>query len=153
MLSYFRNKIETKIKHIIAESRFLKSTTLLNENRQPTGAADDITIRYLALNIKALAAYLAERLISDISKRPIPPSPKVENLISKISTQEDLESDWSRYWIHELDQPFRYHRKHWEQSFIMQVLFEHGMLNQGKRGCGFGCGREPLPSYFIKKRL
>lgn len=157
MFSYLKNKIRSKITTEVANIfqkhglGSIKSAALLNKNCQPTGNADDIMIRYLSLNNKALAYYIAEDLKKNIVKRPIPSSPQTQNLVSKVSTQEDIESDWSRYWINELGKEFKYHRKNWEQSFIMQVLFEHGMLNEGKRGCGLGCGKEPLPSYFVKK--
>ncbi len=129
----------------------IRSTRLLNENHQPTNYADDIMIRYLSLNNKALAYYISEELKKVVINRPIPSSPSIQHLVSKVSTQEDLESDWSRYWISELKREFNYHRKQWEQSFILQVLFEHGMMRKGKKGLGLGCGKEPLPSYFIKK--
>lgn len=36
------------------------------------------------------------------------------------------------------------HRKVWEWVYILEVLKQHGMLVEGKRGLGFGCGTEPL---------
>lgn len=36
------------------------------------------------------------------------------------------------------------HRKVWEWVYILEVLKQHGMLAEGKRGLGFGCGTEPL---------
>lgn len=40
------------------------------------------------------------------------------------------------------------HRKMWEWLFICQALAERGMLAPGRRGLGFGVGREPLVSLF-----
>jgi hypothetical protein len=40
------------------------------------------------------------------------------------------------------------HRKQWEFAFVAQALSERGLLAPGKRGLGFGVGREPLPSLF-----
>ena len=40
------------------------------------------------------------------------------------------------------------HRKLWEWLFIIQALFERGMLQEGRRGLGFGVGNDPLPSFF-----
>ena len=40
-----------------------------------------------------------------------------------------------------------YHRKLWEWAYIIRVLETHGDV-KGKRGLGFGCGKEPLVSYF-----
>lgn len=35
-------------------------------------------------------------------------------------------------------------RKNWEWVYILEVLKQHEMLAEGKRGLGFGCGTEPL---------
>jgi hypothetical protein len=40
------------------------------------------------------------------------------------------------------------HRKLWEWLFIVQALFERGRLEPGKRGVGFGVGRDPMASLF-----
>lgn len=40
------------------------------------------------------------------------------------------------------------HRKLWEWLFICQSLHERGMLAPGRRGVGFGVGREPLVALF-----
>jgi hypothetical protein len=45
------------------------------------------------------------------------------------------------------DQP-RFHRKQWEFHYILSALRRYGMLAEGKRGLGFGVGREPLASLF-----
>jgi SAM-dependent methyltransferase len=43
-----------------------------------------------------------------------------------------------------------FNRKAWEFIFIVQALFERGMLAEGKKGLGFAVGKEPLPSLFAK---
>ncbi|HLN16794.1 MAG TPA: hypothetical protein VK277_08605 [Acidimicrobiales bacterium] len=40
------------------------------------------------------------------------------------------------------------HRKMWEWLFICQALDEHSMLAPGRRGLGFGVGKEPLVALF-----
>ncbi len=45
----------------------------------------------------------------------------------------------------------RYHRKIWEWVVIAQALQERGMLAEGRRGCGFAVGREPLASLFANR--
>jgi len=40
------------------------------------------------------------------------------------------------------------HRKQWEHSFVIQALYERGVLSPGKRGLGFAVGQEPLPALF-----
>lgn len=41
-----------------------------------------------------------------------------------------------------------WHRKQWEYVFILHHLDRTGMLQTGRRGIGFGVGREPMPSAF-----
>jgi 2-polyprenyl-3-methyl-5-hydroxy-6-metoxy-1,4-benzoquinol methylase len=43
------------------------------------------------------------------------------------------------------------HRKSWEWSVIAQALASRGMLQPGRRGCGFAVGREPLASLFAAR--
>lgn len=44
--------------------------------------------------------------------------------------------------------PVLVHRKLWEWLFIVEALDERGMLEPGRRGLGFGVGREPLTALF-----
>jgi hypothetical protein len=46
--------------------------------------------------------------------------------------------------------PFSLHRKHWEWAFIYNRLERAGMLRPGKKGLGFGVGRERLPALFAR---
>lgn len=50
------------------------------------------------------------------------------------------------YWCETFDSIPGHHRKQWEFVYILQVLWERGMLAPGKRGLGFGVGLEPLPA-------
>jgi 2-polyprenyl-3-methyl-5-hydroxy-6-metoxy-1,4-benzoquinol methylase len=49
-----------------------------------------------------------------------------------------------QYWCDQIKEPPRYHRKQWEFIYILQALWERGMLAPEMRGLGFGVGREPL---------
>jgi len=53
-----------------------------------------------------------------------------------------------QYWMELLKIPPCVNRKYWEYAYIAQALYENGMLSPGKRGLGFGCGKEPLPALF-----
>ena len=44
-----------------------------------------------------------------------------------------------------------YHRKQWEDMFIIQALLERGLLEPGKRGLGFAVGQEVLPAMFATR--
>lgn len=67
-------------------------------------------------------------------------------LRSCLCVKEQLESPAFRYWASALKEDFRLHRKLWEFCYILQSLYERGMLTEGKRGLGFAVGEEPLPS-------
>lgn len=47
-----------------------------------------------------------------------------------------------------LPNPTRPHRKAWEWCAVIEALRERGMLEPGRKGCGFAVGTEPLPSLF-----
>jgi 2-polyprenyl-3-methyl-5-hydroxy-6-metoxy-1,4-benzoquinol methylase len=80
-------------------------------------------------------------------------APRYVGLQSKCSTQADLETDWAAYWMGELKSARIFHRKLWEFAYVLQAVYEHGHLHPGARGLGFGCGEEPLPSYFASRGL
>jgi 2-polyprenyl-3-methyl-5-hydroxy-6-metoxy-1,4-benzoquinol methylase len=62
--------------------------------------------------------------------------------ISQACTQAQFETPEFRFWCREIREPFRYHRKLWEYCYLLQVLATHGMIAPGRRGLGFGVGRE-----------
>lgn len=72
-------------------------------------------------------------------------------LTSCLCTAETLSSDAFRYWLAQLGETWRLHRKLWEFGFICQALFERGLLQSGRRGLGFAVGQEPLPSLFAAR--
>jgi hypothetical protein len=57
------------------------------------------------------------------------------------------EPDYDR-WLATMHRPKHHHRKQWEYVWICRVLETMGMLREGARGLGFGCGIEPLPAVF-----
>ena len=126
---------------------------LLGSNSQPNLNALTLKLRdlnNLALTVKFFGYDLARRLAEDLPQRQ-QLTPYVANLHSKASTQADLESDWAAYWCAELKVPRVFHRKLWEFAFVLQALWERGMIGHDKRGLGFGCGHEPIPSYLASK--
>ncbi len=56
-----------------------------------------------------------------------------------------------RYWIGEIKSAHIFHRKLWEFAYVLQAIFENGLLHPKARGLGFGCGAEPLPSYLAAR--
>lgn len=68
---------------------------------------------------------------------------------SMICNQEFMDMPFTYYWSKKFkyDVPF-YHRKLWEDVYIVHALYERGMLDTGKKGIGFGVGKEFLPDLF-----
>ena len=122
---------------------------LLNENSQPNLTALRAianNVEPLSFGIKQLGYSLARQMAAALS----PPEHTVARhvgLSSSLSTQKAIESDWVAHWCKELRIPVVFHRKIWELCFVLQGLYERGLIREGARGLGFGCGEEPLPSY------
>jgi 2-polyprenyl-3-methyl-5-hydroxy-6-metoxy-1,4-benzoquinol methylase len=130
-----------------------KLLDLLGPEQQPNLNALTLKLRdlhNLALTVKFFGYDLARRLAEDLPQ-PQQLKPQSVNLCSKASTQADLESDWAAWWCAELKVSRIFHRKLWEFAFVLQALWERGMIAGGKRGLGFGCGHEPVPSYLASK--
>jgi 2-polyprenyl-3-methyl-5-hydroxy-6-metoxy-1,4-benzoquinol methylase len=99
--------------------------------------------------IKVLGAELAERhYAAGLAgpKAPVPAGPVRFALTSRTCRQADIEHDWLRHWARVLNTAPVYHRKLWEDCFVLQALWGAGMLAPGRRALGFAVGREALPS-------
>jgi hypothetical protein len=108
----------------------------------------------IKLNSKNFGYELAKKLASDLRKDDVPAEPGIHKLVSKPTTQNDVESPWFAYWCNQLKISPIYHRKLWEFAFFLQVLHEHKIFDkEGIRGVGFGCGQEPLASYLASKNI
>jgi SAM-dependent methyltransferase len=104
------------------------------------------------LSLKFFGYELAERLRIALPIRTNL-QPTHVGLKSKACTQSDMESDWAAYWSSQYQVPLVFHRKLWEFCYCSQALFEHNKLRSSLRGLGFGCGSEPLPSYFAYRGI
>lgn len=70
--------------------------------------------------------------------------PTLADPVSQLCTEAQFgETDYRR-WCAAIGEPPRHHRKQWEFCYILAVLEARGMLAPGRRGLGFGVGREPL---------
>jgi SAM-dependent methyltransferase len=107
-------------------------------------------IEYIKLNLKFFGYELAHELAA-----ALPPAvdtiPVKVGLACKPTTQADMESSWFSHWCAELRIPRVFHRKLWEFGYLLQALFEHGLIRPNARGLGFGCGVEPIASYLASK--
>jgi hypothetical protein len=108
-------------------------------------------IQHALWNTKVMGSELA-RLLYEAkvagSQTRIPSTPTRVGLTSQLCTQRDIEHDWLRYWCGQLHITPIYHRKVWEDCFVLQALWENDMLRPGRRGLGFAVGVERLPAYF-----
>lgn len=70
---------------------------------------------------------------------------------SRFCTRGDLETPWYAAWRDVLGVGRTVYRKHWELAAIGAALEDRGLLAEGRRGLGFGVGRECLPSAFAAR--
>jgi len=102
-------------------------------------------------NVKMLAAQLAQHQAAAVPEAPAPARPRRIGLVGRVCRQIDIERPWMRHWFGVLGMAPSYHRKAWESAFVLQGLWEAGMLAPGRRGLGFAVGREPLPSILVAR--
>lgn len=138
------------------EGRILRRLlALVRDDQAPNlNALNDIVknVRILELNMKALGYDLARRMATALPARTATQAAKV-GMRSKACVQADIESEWCAHWSAELKTAVIYHRKVWELAYVLQALYEHGHLDEGCNGLGFGCGAEPLPSYLASQGI
>lgn len=80
--------------------------------------------------------------------KPLKAQPGHIGLSSSLCQQVHFTLDEYRYWMSAIGEPPRFHRKLWEWFFIIQTLFERGLLSAQRQGLAFAVGREPLPAFF-----
>jgi hypothetical protein len=108
----------------------------------------------IRLNIKNFGYHLGRTLTPILTSTDAPENPVVVNVVSKPTTQEDIESPWFKYWCKQLKTAPLYHRKLWEFAFLLQAIQDRGLFNRKElKGIGFGCGQEPLAAYFASKDI
>lgn len=107
--------------------------------------------RLAAWDAKVLGSALAARHFAEGlagPAAPVPDAPARTGFGGRLCRQEDIEGNWIRFWCGEMKFAPLYHRKLWEDCYAVQMLYERGMLAEGKRGLGFAVGSEWLPSLF-----
>ncbi|QDU88329.1 biotin biosynthesis protein BioC [Pirellulimonas nuda] len=86
----------------------------------------------------------------DYPGRPASGRP-ADRLSSCLCIESQLTSPAFAYWLDQIGVKPRMHRKLWEQAYLLQALYERGLLAPGKRGLGFAVGEEPLPRMFAER--
>jgi SAM-dependent methyltransferase len=108
-------------------------------------------IPIISWNLK-VHGYLLSKLLFDktnLSELPIsddPFTPKWQASISK-----DFLTSWFRQACKELQIEPIFHRKIWEYSYVINNLKHYNLIKHDLNGIGFGCGLEPLPSFFASR--
>lgn len=110
----------------------------------------------LKANQALLAKHLAD-LEQDLQQSKASQPAEVEDsrfpagVRSRLCTQEQLSQPWFQAWCEAMVEPPLVNRKTWEFAYVAEVLDKLGMLQSGRRGLGFGVGREPLVSLFASR--
>lgn len=76
--------------------------------------------------------------------------PSLAHPISQMCTQRQMEEPAFFHWCEQMGRAPETHRKLWEFAYILQVLQHHDMLREGRKGVGFGTGKEPLPAVMAR---
>lgn len=71
--------------------------------------------------------------------------------VSQLCTKNQFDEGIYSYWVEQIKEQKRYHRKQWEFAFILQSLHLHEQLQAGRRGLGFGVGQEPLTALMASR--
>ncbi len=80
------------------------------------------------------------------------PDPRFpDGVRTRVCTGAQLDEPWFRKWCELMGEPAVPHRKSWEFAYIANVLDATGMLEPGRKGLGFGVGREPLAAAFASR--
>tara|TARA_B110000971_G_scaffold118883_1_gene121761 strand:- start:8636 stop:9601 length:966 start_codon:yes stop_codon:yes gene_type:complete len=109
----------------------------------------------------AYKAYWALRTYIDLKKKiPIPNNvllnkctyeePSLNAITSQLCTTGQCIEPQYHHWCAEMRSPARLGRKQWEFVFILEALNKLDCFAQGKKGLGFGCGKEPLAAVMAK---
>ena len=115
------------------------------------GPKPSAELQHALWNMKVMGSALArQRYAAGLAGPglPAPALPEPVGLDSRLCRQRDVESPWLHHWCWRLGMVPIYHRKVWEDAYVVQALWEAGMLAPGRRGLGFAVGRESLPSLF-----
>ncbi|HSV37268.1 MAG TPA: class I SAM-dependent methyltransferase [Nocardioidaceae bacterium] len=131
--------------------------------RLPDSVREDVKRRRGEMSglgqLKDNQALLALRL-AELERIVDPPAPVTDvvpdgrfpdAVRSRLCTSAQFAEPWFDEWCQAMNEPNVAHRKVWEFTYIAHVLDTMGMLEPGKRGLGFGVGREPLISAFAHR--
>ena len=88
--------------------------------------------------------FLRELMPESLRRYQAQGEPNLDRIGWQLVTSAQMEEPRYQKWCAAIRDPRVKHRKVWEWVYILEVLKQQGMLAEGKRGLGFGCGTEPL---------
>jgi 2-polyprenyl-3-methyl-5-hydroxy-6-metoxy-1,4-benzoquinol methylase len=129
-------------------NEFAQSTELVDAMGRPNLGPISLRTRnerIVTWNVKNFGYELARSLATQHNNRRGRPTNLA--VTSRAACQADIEAPWFAHWCAQLKVPVVYHRKLWEYCFLLQSIHDENLLVPGKKGLGFACGQEPIPSY------
>jgi 2-polyprenyl-3-methyl-5-hydroxy-6-metoxy-1,4-benzoquinol methylase len=126
----------------------------VNERGQPINLPFNEQFRdmpALRWNVKVMGTLLAQSLFHASDTTPAQERSAPFALGWGATKAEDFSKTWFVNACHKLKLAPILHRKVWELAYVLTTLETAGKLTQSKRGVGFGCGNESLPSYFASQ--
>lgn len=104
-------------------------------------------------NLKVHGYLLSKLLFGSTNILNLPVTNEAFNPKWSASVSKDFFTTWFRKTCAELKIEPVLHRKIWELTYVLNNLEHYGLIVPGSSGIGFGCGTEPLPSYFASKGI
>lgn len=89
-------------------------------------------------------SFLDAPLPEDLRQYQADEEPNLDRIGWQLVTSSQMEAPLYKQWCALMRERPVLRRKNWEWVYILEVLKKHGMLAEGRRGLGFGCGTEPL---------
>ena len=136
-----------------------RETVRVAFDRLPAGMRDTIRGRFAAMRglgqLKRNQAMLAVRLAElehgtangNGAESPAVTDDRFAGLTSRVCTQAQFDAPWFAPRCAALGEEVRWWRKLWEHAYITHALDTLGVVGEGRRGLGFGVGRESMVAY------
>lgn len=139
------NKLKSKnLKELVQE--FVGSSEFLSKNTGLSIDALEGRAKEIDLDIARVMFHIKQEIVRDANLEP-----SLEAISSQLCTATQFSSPIYKQWCDQFHEAPRLHRKQWEFVYVLEALNATGVLSPGKRGIGFGCGKEPLPAVMASR--
>ena len=161
MSDYFKNFVNSQLSKQMNTEHYLKNElesllklTTANNNPNINPLVEllrDIPI--MKWNLKVHGYLLSKLLFGSTNILNLPVSNEAFTPKWSASISKDFFTTWFRKTCADLKIEPVLHRKIWELTYVLNNLEHYGLIAEESAGIGFGCGTEPLPSYFASKGI